>query len=122
MAELSSRLQNNQYDISTLGGAQYQIGDLSVNQTKRGAEGMNDEKHVITLRWIHVILVLAIQLLTLGFIYGTLKVQVESDSRRIEKLEEQTSGMKEVKEEIMRRLDKLEIKLDLVINNGATKR
>lgn len=83
---------------------------------------MNDEKHVITLRWIHVILVLAIQLLTLGFIYGTLKVQVESDSRRIEKLEEQTSGMKEVKEEIMRRLDKLEIKLDLVINNGATKR
>jgi len=80
---------------------------------------MNEEqaKAGITLKWIHVILVLAIQLLGLGFIYGTLKVQVESDSRRIEKLEEQTSGMKEVREEIMRRLDKLEVKLDVVINS-----
>lgn len=79
---------------------------------------MNNEHHTgITLKWIHVVLVLAIQLLGLGFIYGTLKVQVETDSRRIEKLEEQTSGMREVREEIMRRLDKVEIKLDLVISN-----
>lgn len=79
---------------------------------------MSDEHHTgITLKWIHVVLVLAIQLLGLGFIYGTLKVQVETDSRRIEKLEEQTSGMKEVREEIMRRLDKVEIKLDVVITN-----
>jgi len=85
---------------------------------------MNDEhpRTGITLKWVHIVLVLAIQLLGLGFIYGTLKVQVETDSRRIEKLEEQTNGMKEVKEEIMRRLDKLEIKLDLVINNGGMKR
>jgi len=83
---------------------------------------MNDEKHVITLKWVHVVLVLAIQLLGLGFIYGTLKIEVENNSHDIEKLKEQTSGMKEVKEEIMRRLDKLEIKLDLVISKETTKR
>jgi len=69
------------------------------------------------LKWSHLIVVLVVQILALGFIYGTLKTQVEADSRRIDRIEEQTQGFKETKEEILRRLDRLENKLDLVINN-----
>jgi hypothetical protein len=67
------------------------------------------------LGWSHLIIVLIIQLLALGFIYGSLKYQVEANTQRIEKLEQSTSGFKETREEILRRLDRLENKLDLVI-------
>jgi cell division protein FtsB len=78
---------------------------------------MNADGHESrALRWSHLFIVLIVQLLALGFIYGSLKFQVESNSQRIEKLEEQTQGFKETKEEILRRLDRLENKLDLVIN------
>lgn len=74
-------------------------------------------KPVITLKWIHVILWSALQLLGLGVVFGVTKFTVEDHERRLIKLEETTQGLREIKEEISRRLDKLETKLDVVITN-----
>lgn len=71
----------------------------------------------ITLKWVHVLLWLALQLVGFGIVYGTIKFTVEDHERRLQKLEEATQGFREIKEEISRRLDKLETKLDLVITN-----
>lgn len=77
----------------------------------------NGKPSGLTLKWLHLVVILFIQVLLLGSIYGSLKYQVEENERRILKLEEATQGFREIKEEISRRLDKLETKLDVVITN-----
>ena len=67
---------------------------------------------VISLRWVHVVVLLIVQTLLLGSVYGSLKYQVEENTRRIQRLEDSVGGFRETREEILRRLDKIETKID----------
>lgn len=69
----------------------------------------------LSLRWVHVIVLLLVQTLLIGSIYGSLKYQVEENTRRIQKLEDGniTPGQfNEMQRDIDRRLSSIERKLD----------
>jgi len=84
---------------------------------------MTDTKNgTIALRWTHIIIFLIGQVFLIGGTYALTRYQVEDHERRLEKVEDATSGMRESREDIQRRLQKVEDKLDILILSNAKNR
>lgn len=85
------------------------------------------EQHngAVIVRWMHIGVVGVLWLLSLGFIYGTTKFQLEDHERRIQKMEDahyipgpqgvSRDQFDQMKEDLMRRLGKIEDKMDALI-------
>jgi membrane protein required for beta-lactamase induction len=69
----------------------------------------------IAFRWIHLAIGIAVYLLTIGAMYGSMHTQVESTARDLRELKEQSARrdqqLQEFREEMRRRLDRLEWKV-----------
>lgn len=80
---------------------------------------------VVAARWSHIVAVLALWIFSLGAVYATVKFQIEDHERRLQKLEDahfipgnqgvSRDQFDQMKEDLMRRLAKMEDKLDALI-------
>jgi hypothetical protein len=69
----------------------------------------------VALRWSHLVIVLIVYVLTLGVIYGDLRSTTSENTRRIQMLEDKAvtrEQVTEMKEDLQRRLQRIEDKLD----------
>lgn len=69
----------------------------------------------LAIRWVHVIVFLATNLLAIGGMYAALKIQSEQNTKDIQELREHTvdkGRYDEMREDILRRLQRIEDKLD----------
>lgn len=69
----------------------------------------------LALRWAHLAVLLVVYFLTIGAIYGTLHSQIDESARRVKDLEEksiQRNQFNEMREDLIRRLDRIESKVD----------
>ena len=82
---------------------------------------MNGEQHPerrgngIALRWSHLVMALAVYLLTIGVIYGTMRNQVDELRTQVFQLQQeaiQNKQFTEFKEDVQRRLQRIEDKID----------
>lgn len=69
----------------------------------------------VAIRWIHLVVALSVYLLSIGGMYATMRSQLDETRERVKQLEQDAikdAQFKEFREDIQRRLQRIEDKLD----------
>jgi hypothetical protein len=75
----------------------------------------SDGKQVVMLKWSQLIVTLAVWLVSLGTIYGTMQTKVDEAQRATQELKDKKVDQRqfdEMRDDLIRRLDRIESKVD----------